>query len=772
MSEQKKRYESLMSKGHSAAWDLAWERAASYYQQALDEIPDDPKALVNLALAWFKLEDYQKSLDLYLLAAKANPNNPVPLEKAATIYRLLDQKGNAAKFAVQAAENYLKEKNIDKAIENWSLAISNDPENLHSHSRLAAVYERLGRKSQAAREYFHVASLMQHSGKQEKAIEAIERALSILPDSEEARQSKGMIRAGTLLPKPERPRGGTGALGKTEKKPTPKSAEIIEEASDSNAIEEAYSVALSNLAGLFFEKSNDDAGAEPSTSSDMEAIVDGSSGSAFTKNADQTIIMPHLGKAVEMQTIGDIAQAAEALKQAINAGLVAPAAHYCLGLMWVKTQRLESAVRSLQHVITHPDYALATHLLLGDIFFQREEYKKAAVKYLEALRTADAMIAPAEHVNALRELYDPLIEHQSREKDDDLNQQLSEKISKLLIRPNWRQYLINARRELGEQDSDSTPVPIAELMLETSVNDVAVAMNIVRRLARDGHLGAALDQILYSLEHAPSYLPLHIVLGEVLISKDLIPAAVQKFKVIAHAYSIRGEAHRAVDMLKRIIELTPLAMDVRQQLVNDLIICGKIDEATAEIIQSAEIHYNLAELDKARDAYSNALDLTSQTQDPTLWTVRILHRIANIDRQSLEWRKARENYDRISALAPSDVDAYSNSIDLSIQLKEQDKALESLDQFVSFANKNQRENEALVFLKKITEEQAKQPMVYQRLAAQYQRMKFIPEALEYLDKAGDLLLDAGNKTGARKIIQHIIKLDPSRREYKELLDTL
>ncbi|MBG7610069.1 MAG: tetratricopeptide repeat protein [Anaerolineae bacterium] len=772
MSEQQNRYQVLMSQGHSSAWDLAWERAASFYEQALDEIANDPKALLNLALAWFKLEDYQKSLEYYLQAAKVKPNDPVPLEKIATLYRKLGQRGNASKFSLRAAENYLKEKSVDKAIENWGFAIANNPENLQAHARLAAIYERLGRKSQAAREYLQVASLMQHSGEKEKAIQAIERALTILPGSTEAQKSINMLQAGLLLPKPERPRGGTDTLSASEIKAAPEREPQKEAvASEFNAIDRAYSAALSDLAKLFFEKSSID-DAELDTASDPQLIEDGSPGSAFTKNADKKLIMSHLGQAVELQTLGENAQAAEALKSAITAGLDAPSAHYSLGLLWVRSKRLESAVRSLQHVLSDPEYALGAYLLLGDIYYQREEYNKAAIKYLEALRTADAMIVQPEHMVALSELYDPLIENQSRQNDDHENQQLSDKISNILTRPDWQQFLINTRRELGQADKDSTPLPLAEILFETGISDIAVAMNTVRRLAREGHFGAAIDHILHSLEQAPTYLPLHIVLGEVLISKACIPEAVQKFKVISHAYSARGEAHRAVDILKRIIELTPMDLDVRRELIDQFVINGNLEDAIDEIIRLAEIHYSLAELSEARKAYADAINLAPQTNDPTYWTVRILHFIANIDRQSLDWQKARDHYDRICSLVPQDVDAVSNVIDLSFKLKDQDRALESLDQFVKFANTNQQENDALAFLERLAEEQVDQPMVLQRLAKQYERMEMIDKAIDQLDKAGDLLLDAGDKTSARIIIQHIIKLAPNKQAYQELLETL
>lgn len=52
MNGQEQRYQQAMTRGHSAAWDQDWERAAAYYGQALEEHPEDPKALTSLALAF------------------------------------------------------------------------------------------------------------------------------------------------------------------------------------------------------------------------------------------------------------------------------------------------------------------------------------------------------------------------------------------------------------------------------------------------------------------------------------------------------------------------------------------------------------------------------------------------------------------------------------------------------------------------------------------------------------------------------------------------
>ncbi|HVM72904.1 MAG TPA: tetratricopeptide repeat protein, partial [Anaerolineales bacterium] len=73
-------FKKAISKGHSAAWDQQWDKAAIAYQQALEEFPDNPKALSSLGLALFELQRFDESLKAYQKAARAAPNDPIPLE--------------------------------------------------------------------------------------------------------------------------------------------------------------------------------------------------------------------------------------------------------------------------------------------------------------------------------------------------------------------------------------------------------------------------------------------------------------------------------------------------------------------------------------------------------------------------------------------------------------------------------------------------------------------------------------------------------------------
>src|SRR4030065_436211 len=202
MSGNQERFQQAMNQGHSAAWDQRWDKAAQYYRQALVEFPEHPKALTNFGLALFELQQYDDALLQYQSAARQTPNDPIPLEKVAEILERLGSLPQATKAYMEVAELYARNKDLDKAIENWSSVVSLTPEHLNAHSRLALVYERMGRKQQAIMEYVAIASLFQHNGDVPKAVQTVNHLLQIFPDSNEAKQALSMIQAGKALPMP------------------------------------------------------------------------------------------------------------------------------------------------------------------------------------------------------------------------------------------------------------------------------------------------------------------------------------------------------------------------------------------------------------------------------------------------------------------------------------------------------------------------------------------------------------------------------------------
>ncbi|RME86784.1 MAG: tetratricopeptide repeat protein, partial [Anaerolineae bacterium] len=584
-----------MNEGHSAAWDQQWDKAAEAYRKALEEFPDHPKALSNLGLALYQLQRYEEALDVYRRMAQVAPEDPLPVEKIAQLSERLGNLKEAISASMQAADLYLKSRDIDKAIENWVRVTQLNPEHIRARSRLALAHERLGHIKQAIAEYLAIASLVQRTGNLEKAAELVNKALQLDPENQEARQAQSLLKAGQLLPKPLRPKGGTGPIRMAQVKQLQPSAQGGQAALD--PIAEARQKALTKLAEILFDYTDESESAQQRRG--LQAIVRGT-GQLSLQKMEQAKVVLHLSQAIDAQTRNQTSLAAEELEQALAAGFSHPALYFDLGLLRSQGERLESALRHLQHAVKHNDFALATRLLMGNICRRLGRLQEAAVHYLEALKLADAEVLPKESAEEVRQLYEPLIEAQKSQMDEDALHRLCDNIHDLLVRPDWQATLLKAREQLPQVSEDAPPLPLAEILIQAQSSRVLEAINRIHQLARAGHIRSAMDEAFQAISHAPTYLPLHTLIGDLLLQDNRTQDAITKFFVVAQAYSVRGEANQAIKLLRRVIQLAPMDLTARTRLIDLLIARGQVDDAIAEYLDLADIYYRLAELDMAR----------------------------------------------------------------------------------------------------------------------------------------------------------------------------
>ena len=91
----------------------------------------NPKALNNLGLAQLQLQHYEDALETYKHVIRVSPDDAIAMEKIAQLSDRLGDMNQAVQAALQAAELYLKTRDVDKAIENWSRVTQLNPENHH-----------------------------------------------------------------------------------------------------------------------------------------------------------------------------------------------------------------------------------------------------------------------------------------------------------------------------------------------------------------------------------------------------------------------------------------------------------------------------------------------------------------------------------------------------------------------------------------------------------------------------------------------------------------
>jgi tetratricopeptide (TPR) repeat protein len=759
-------FQKSMNEGHSAAWDQEWGKAAAAYRRALQEMPDNPKALNSLGLALYQQGEYEEALQIYKRAAQVSSQDPTPMEKLAQLLERTGHLREAITAALKAADLYLNQRDIDKAMENWVRVTMLDPDHVIAHSRLAMAHERLGHKPQAVTEYIAVASLVQRMGNLQKTTELVNKALQIMPDSDEAKQAVAILRAGQLLPKPLRPKGGTGPIAMAQVKQLDKPKRQADSGLD--PIAEARQKALTRLAEILFEYSTDD-GQTVQARRGLQALMRGT-GQLSMQQSEQTKVVLHLGQAIDAQTKNNENQAAEELEHALEAGFNHPALYFDLGLLRAQSNRLESALRHLQHAVKHQDFGLAARLLMGQVNQKLGRLNAAAQDYLEALKLADSMIVPAEQSDEIRQMYEPLIEAQASETDEAALKRLCDNINEMLMRKNWRDHLHQAREQMPKSQDGDLPMPLAEVLLQAQSSQVLEAISHVHQLARAGQLRSAMEEAFHALTYAPTYLPLHTLMGELLIRENHIEEAIAKFNTVAQAYSVRGEAAQAAKLLRRVIQLSPMDMVARSKLIDQLVARGQVDDAIREYLELADTYYRLAELDQARRTYTTALRVVQQTNADRSWNIHILQRMADIDMQRLDWKQAIRVYEQIRTLRPDDEGVRKNLIELSLRLGQPAQANAEIESYLTYLQTHGRSEEGIRFVEGLLNDRPNDVVLRRALAQLYQQAGRIEDAVAQLDSLAESMLNNGQKEEAMVVINQILLMGPPNAEqYRQLL---
>ncbi len=764
-------FEESMRLGHSAAWEQQWDRAIEFYRKALAEFPDDPTALTSLGLAFFETGRMEEALTIYQQAMSSSPDDPIPAEKCSEIFENMGDNRQAIELREAAADLYVRQRNVDKAIENWSHSARLDPGNIAVRSRLALTFERLGRKREAAHEYLSVASILQQNHKVERAVETAQMALRLQPTDPEARSALRALREGVPLPPPTPPRGRTGPLRMTDaeailKMDATQTAEEGEREADDPELA-AQDQALTILAAMLFEDSSDD---DSSSDGDGRGVT-GRLGQ-LRESIGGSKKYQLLGKAIDLQTRGNKRQAAKEFKRAIDSGIDHPAAHYNLGLLLKDLHDYDGARQHLMVAVGHPELALGANLALGRITRSKGNLPDAARYVLQALRLADNLSVGEGQSTQLNEFYDRIMATLSEGNDEDLSN-IVENTVNFLSGPEWIERIKIAREQLDGQATGTAVRPIAEMMAEGRTDRVVHALEKIDHLLSQGYHFSAMEEALLALEYAPGYLGLHLCIAEILLQTGRREIGIQKLQAIAETHRVRGETIQATKIYNRMLKLSPVNIAARDRLINLLTQQDRIEEALKEYIELANIYRQLAEITGARKTLAEALQIAQLNAVETDWLIMILRELADIDIARLDWQRALLVYEQIRKLRPSDDETQIQVIDLNLRLGKEEGAAEALDHYLEQLVSDNRGAEILPMLEEWTREYPGKQVLHSRLAEAYKAVGRKADAIAQYDALGEIQLDAGQVREAIRTIKTILSMDPPDTEgYRELLKNL
>jgi len=764
-------FQNAMNNGNSAAWDQNWDLAKHYYITALEEFPNNPGALINLGLAIYELGDLEQALVVYRRSAAVAPEDPAPQEKMALIYEGLGRKNEAVRAAMQAADLFLKVRDVEKSIDCWERIIDLHPDSLTAHTRLAMIFEKLGRKSDAVCEYLAAASLLQRAGDPGRATQVILYVQNMAPGNPEAAQALRELKVGQAITPPVRQR--TGPLPKVE----PVESTLSGAASDiphraSDPVTDALQRSLVELAGMLFDQGEDDF--SPDSNEVKVGIGQLEQGISRTSVADsmRRQALMNIGAAIEAQTHGQNDQAAEELEHAKLGGFSTPALEFNLGYLQAERDEL-AALQALNAAVRTPEYALAGYLVMARVHHHLQAYNQAAVACLQALRLADAATVTENKRADLRQLYDPIIEAQSRATDEAALQTLCDTVFSYLLQPEWLDVMQKARQQLPEGDPQDPPHPLAEMLLEIRSVNVIDALAYIRTLSGQGKLRTAHEEAFRAIGKAPTYLPLHIQIGDLLLQDGQQAEALKKYLLVARLYQLRGERAQAINLLQRTLTIAPMDLDIRSQLIDLMVAEGRVEDAIQQKIDLAQATYRMADLDGAAQILKSAMKLAPESSHSRRWAFEILNQLTDIDMQRLDWRAALVNLEQMRTLQPEDPSTRARIIDLNYRLAQKGPALAEADQFVKLLESRSQPAAAAEFLVSLIKDHPERLDLRLRLIELYRRGHRVKEAVEQLDFLANSYAESGQTGRAATMVEEIINFDPpNRAEYEEALKVL
>jgi tetratricopeptide (TPR) repeat protein len=370
-------------------------------------------------------------------------------------------------------------------------------------------------------------------------------------------------------------------------------------------------------------------------------------------------------------------------------------------------------------------------------------------------------------------MYDPIIEAESKQSDPQLKNKLCDLIEDMLFRPGWQQHLVQARGDY-QIDIDGAPsIPVGEVLTNPQGYRIVESVRTINHYARSGYMRSAMEEAYFAIQFAPTYLPLHTYMGELLLKQEHLKEAIEKFGAIAQTYRARGETFRAIKVLQRLLIAAPMDLDARMQLIALQEEKGQYNEAIQEKVNLAGVYYNLADLNRAREVYLEAYQLAQNTGTNRDLTVNILHHLADIELQSLDWKHAVEIYEQIRSAKPDDYQANEKLIELKLRLGQDQQAQIELNDYLSFMEISGEDELVLTYLDKLVDEYPERIFIRRKKAELHLKYGHNEVAIQEYDAMGELLLDAGDRKGAKEAIKAILDLDPPNKEgYQELINNL
>jgi tetratricopeptide (TPR) repeat protein len=729
-------FQDAIKKAHNAAWDGQWSRAIAEYRRALAEFPDDATVHQSLAHALEAAGQLESALHEHRISSRMQPNDSQSLLRIAQLQEKMGQKAEAVATYLAIGEVYVSHKAMGKAVEVWQKVVALAPDRTDVHERLADAFEQGHHHSLAAKEHLALARIYQRQGEKSKAFGAAQKAQQL--DSRNAA-------VGALLEDLQR-----GEAGVPEAMASP--------------VNQAQQAALSRLAETLLEE-------QPTPS--KSATAASRSRAAATSSLSQPEIDALIARAVDAQTQHRVADAIECYRKLVAAGVTRAEVKFNLGLLYFETMRYEDAVRLLSDTIAEPNYALASHFALGQCYRAQGQVDAAVEHFLQVTKIVDLGSVKRDQADELISVYEGLAESYAAKGDRDQAESFSKALEEFLTSKGWEDKVREVRHHLESLREEGAHVSLAEVIEVPESDKVLEALAFSQEYLRRSKFQAAGEECYRAIELAPTYLPAHVRLAEILAREGRVEDARAKYQTLAELSSARGDLERAEGFYRQLLKIAADDVSDRSKLIDILTQQGRMDAAIQEYLELGESHTRAGQLDKAAEKFGEGVRLAVRSGITNSTAINLRHRLAETWTRKGNWKNALAVYQEIRQLLPDDERALVHVVDLEFRTGQTSAAQKDLEDLLTRYRTSNEPRKAISLLEGLVQSHPNESFTRARLAQSYIAAGEKDKAIGALDALGDLQLSTGQKQAAAATIRQIISMDPPRvEEYKQLLQQI
>ncbi len=734
MPSNKLVFQDAIKKGHNAAWDRQWAKAVTEYRRALAEFPDDANVRTSLAHVLEESGQFESALREYHHVAEAQPRDAAPLTRIAEIQVKMQHAAEASATYLTIADLYLKQQLKNKAIEAWNRAAQLEPDRTDVHQRLADMYEQSGQRAPAAAEHLAMARIYSKRGDKTKALNSAQKALSINPRDDAARQFVEELERSTAA---------------TESAPSP--------------VVQAEKQALSRLAETLLE----DQAPLPKEVEQERRQADA------RPRMNQLEIDALIARAVDAQMHHRVGEAIEAYRKLMDDGVSRSEVKFNLGLLYLESMRYDDAAIFLSETTGDKSYGLASHFALGQCYRALGKMDQAVEHFLQVTKIVDMSSVRREQADELISVYEELADSYAAKGDRERAETFSNALEKFLTDKGWEDKVNQVQYHLETMRTEGGQASLAEVIGIPDSDKVLEALALAQEYVRREKLWAASEECYRAIELAPNYLPAHARLAEILAKAGRTDEARGKYETLAELSLARGDIPRAEGFYRNALKLAGDDVNDRSKLIDLLIQQGRIDDALEQYLILGDGQVRSGQFGKAAERFAEGVRLAagSKINSPTAITLR--HRLAEARARQGDFKNALTAYQEIRQQSPDDERAHFYIVDLEFRLGQPDTALLDLEELLKHYQSRGEPQKATAVLEALAQSYPNEAGLTNRLAQNYIAAGANDKAITALDSLGELYMGAGQKSAAAATIRQILSLNPSRADdYEKLLEQI